>query len=116
MAESRSVVSQTKRYVLDDQIEAIHQRSRNTYGRPRIKAELKAEGISASNDRLSRLMNERKLEGASRRKRIRTTVRDKGARSAPDLVERKSRADAPDRLWVADISVLQQHRNRFVVS
>lgn len=92
--------------VLGDQIEAIHRRSRNTYGRPRIKAELKAEGISASNDRLSRLMNERKLEGASRRKRIRTTVRDKDARPAPDLVERKFRADAPDRLWVADITYI----------
>ena len=58
---------------LGDRIEAIHRRSRNTYGRPRIKAELKDDGISISNDRLERLMNERQLQGASRRKGIRTT-------------------------------------------
>jgi putative transposase len=89
---------------LSDRIEAIHRRSRNTYGRPRIKAELKDDGISISNDRLARLMRERLLQGASRRKGIRTTVRDRDARPAPDLVDRKFVADAPNKLWVADIT------------
>ena len=89
---------------LGDRIETIHRRSRNTYGRPRIKAELKDDGISISNDRLARLMNERQLQGASRRKGIRTTVRDRDARPAPDLVDRKFVADAPNKLWVADIT------------
>jgi putative transposase len=89
---------------LGDRIETIHRRSRNTYGRPRIKAELKDDGISISNDRLARLMNERQLQGASRRKSIRTTVRDRDARPAPDLVDRKFVADAPNKLWVADIT------------
>jgi putative transposase len=91
---------------LGDRIEAIHRRSRNTYGRPRIKAELKEDGISISNDRLARLMNERRLQGASRRKGIRTTVRDRDARPAPDLVERKFVAAAPNELWVADITYI----------
>jgi putative transposase len=89
---------------LGDRIETIHRRSRNTYGRPRIKAELKDDGISISNDRLARLMNERQLQGASRRKSIRTTVRDRDARPAPDLVDRKFVADAPNKLWLADIT------------
>lgn len=97
-ARSRSDVE------VGDQVEAIHRRSRNTYGRPRIKAELKELGRSISNDRLARLMRERKLEGASRRKGIRTTVRDRDARPAPDLVDRKFTAAAPNRLWVADIT------------
>ncbi len=91
-------------FALGDRIEAIHRRSRNTYGRPRIKAELKDDGISISNDRLARLMNERQLQGASRRKGIRTTVRDRDARPAPDLVDRKFVADGPNKLWVADIT------------
>jgi putative transposase len=41
---------------------------------------------------------------ASRRKGCWTTRRDKDARPAPDLVEREFAADAPDRLWVADIT------------
>jgi putative transposase len=44
------------------------------------------------------------LEGVSRRKWIRTTTRDVDARPAPDLVDRNFTADAPDRLWVADIT------------
>ena len=44
------------------------------------------------------------LAGISRRKRTRTTRRDDTARPAPDLVERRFEADAPDQLWVADIT------------
>ena len=44
------------------------------------------------------------LHGVSRRKQFRTTVRDKLARPAPDLVDRQFTAAGPDRLWVADIT------------
>ncbi len=57
-----------------------------------------------SDKRIARLMRERKIQGASRRKGYTTTVRDRGARPAPDLVERKFKATAPDQLWVADIT------------
>ena len=46
------------------------------------------------------------LRGISRRKGTRTTVRDARTRAAPDLVERDFTADAPDRLWVADITYI----------
>jgi putative transposase len=44
------------------------------------------------------------LVGVSRRKAFHTTVRDRDAHPAPDLVERDFTASAPDRLWVADIT------------
>jgi putative transposase len=44
------------------------------------------------------------LRGVSRRKAPRTTQRKPGAHPAPDLVQRNFTADAPDRLWVADIT------------
>ncbi len=90
--------------LLGDRIEAIHRRSRSTYGRPRIHAELREEGIAISNKRIARLMRERQIQGASRRRTTVTTVRDRDARPAPDLVDRNFTADAPDRLWVADIT------------
>jgi putative transposase len=90
--------------LLGDRIEAIHRRSRSTYGRPRIHAELREEGIAISNKRIARLMRERQIQGASRRQTTVTTVRDRDARPAPDLVDRNFTADAPDRLWVADIT------------
>ena len=45
------------------------------------------------------------LAGVSRRKFVVTTVKD-GGRQAPDLVERNFTAEAPDRLWVADITYI----------
>ena len=49
-------------------------------------------------------MREAGLAGVSRRKGPRTTCRAPKARPAPDLVERRFEAEAPDRLWVADIT------------
>jgi len=85
-------------------IEAIHARSRGTYGAPRIHAELRAEGERVGRERVARLMKARGLKGVSRRRGCRTTCRGEAARAVPDLVERDFAAEAPDRLWVADIT------------
>jgi putative transposase len=91
---------------LGDRIEALWHESRENYGRPRIQADLRDEGIKASDKRIARLMRERNVHGASRRKGFKTTVRDRDARPAPDLVDRKFIATAPDQLWVADITYI----------
>ena len=90
--------------LLGDRIEAISRRSRSTYGRPRIHAELADEGIRVGGKRVARLMRSRSICGASRRKTTVTTIRDRDAKPAPDLVERRFTADAPNQLWVADIT------------
>jgi putative transposase len=89
------------------EIRAAHAASGGTYGAPRIHAELAAKGAHIGRKRIARLMREAGLAGVSRRKFVTTTVRD-GGRQVPDLVERNFTAAAPDRLWVADISVPQQ--------
>ena len=91
---------------LGAQIQAIHTRSRGTYGSPRVQAELAAESVAVSRKRVARLMRAAGLEGVSRRRRFATTVRDRQARPAPDLVERNFAAAGPDRLWVADITYI----------
>lgn len=90
--------------VLVGRIKAIHARSRETYGSPRIHAELKADGEKVGHNRVARLMREAGIEGVSRRRRWNTTKRDPQAQPAADLVECQFRSDAPDRLWVADIT------------
>jgi putative transposase len=85
-------------------IRAIHKHSRATYGAPRIHAELAAQGVRVGRKRIARLMEVAGIYGVSRRKWITTTTRDRGARPAPDLVERNFSAPAPNRLWVADIT------------
>jgi putative transposase len=102
---SRSLsVHQQRDMLLADRIEAIHQRSRSTYGRPRVHAELAEEGIRVGSKRVARLMRSRSIHGALRRKTVVTTIRDRDARPAPDLVERHFTAKAPNQLWVADIT------------
>jgi putative transposase len=80
--------------------------SRETYGAPRIQAELAEEhGIRVSQKRVARLMRELGIAGVSRRRKgLRTTVRSREAPAAADLLRRDFRASGPDRLWVADIT------------
>ena len=74
---------------------------------PRIHAELVEEGERVGHKRVARLMQAAGIQGISRRKRVRTTRQQKGARPAPDLVDRDFTADGPDRLWVADITYIR---------
>lgn len=91
---------------LTTRIKAIHQASRQTYGAPRIQAELVDEGIQVGRKRVERLMKAVGLQGVSRRKATRTTFRDDRVRPACDLVDRNFHADGPDQLWVADITYI----------
>jgi putative transposase len=85
-------------------IRELHEASRGTYGSPRIHADLKAEGVRVGEKRVARLMRESRLEGVSPRKWTVTTTRDAASGAAPDLVRRKFTADAPNKIWVADIT------------
>jgi len=91
---------------LSARIAEIHRRSRQTYGAPRIHAELQEQGIRVGCKRVARLMCAAGLRGVSRRNWIITTVRDRHARPAPDPVERNFAAATPNRLWVADITYI----------
>jgi putative transposase len=91
---------------LSGRIAEIHRRSRQTYGAPRVRAELKEQGIRVGCKRVARLMRAAQLRGVSRRGWVITTQRDPKARPAPDLVERDFTAAAPNRLWVADITYI----------
>jgi putative transposase len=82
----------------------IHERSRGTYGAPRIHAELADGGVRVGRKRIARLMRQARIEGVSRRRRTKTTQRSERGRRAPDLVDRNFKADAPNQLWVADIT------------
>jgi putative transposase len=90
-----------------DQIRTIHARSRQTYGAPRVHADLRAAGVRCGRKRVARVMRQAGLEGAHRRRRGRTTVRDHTAAPAPDLVARDFAADRLDRLWVADLTYVR---------
>src|SRR5215217_5170882 len=89
---------------LVDQIRAIHAESKGTYGWPRVHAELRHRGVWVSRKRVARLMRRAGLSGMVRRRKGKTTIRVPGIATAPDLVRRDFAPEAPNRLWVADLT------------
>ena len=90
---------------LIERIELAHRESRGTYGAPRVHADLRALGVKCGRKRVARLMREAGLRGCCRGRKARTTARGaQRAAPAPDLVERNFAPEAPNRLWVADIT------------
>jgi putative transposase len=95
---------------LTQKIIRIHRDSRETYGAPRIHFELRTLGVRCARKRVARLMREAGLFGCGgRRRKARTTLRSHTERTppAPDLVKRDFTPEAPDRLWVADITYIR---------
>jgi putative transposase len=92
---------------LTGKIGAIHRRSRGAYGAPNIHAELADDqGIRVGRKRVARLMRAANLQGIRLRRFVVTTRRDPAAMPVRDLVERRFYAEAPNRLWVADITYI----------
>jgi putative transposase len=91
---------------LTARIRFYHARSRGAYGAPNILEDLRDEGIRVGKKRVARLMKADALRGVCRRKFVITTTRDADATPAADLVQREFHADAPNRLWVADITYI----------
>jgi putative transposase len=88
-----------------DTIIDVHAAARGTYGARRVHAELRlGRSLQVGRRRVERLMRCHHLAGVHRR-RWRHAQRSEATR--PDRVQRKFVADAPDRLWVTDIT---QHR------
>ena len=83
---------------LAEQITAIHTESRQTYGSPRIAAELRARGQRHGRNRIARLMKGRH--------RVRTTDSNHGHPIAPNRLAEAPRTTAPNQIWVADITYI----------
>ena len=83
-------------------IKDIHETSRKSYGSPRVHAELTlGQGATVNRKRVERLMRDAGIQGACRRKGRRNLV---NYATQEDLVKRAFVADAPDKLWVSDIT------------
>jgi putative transposase len=91
---------------LTSKIREIHRRSRQTYGFPRVHAELRALGPRLREQRVERLMRDAGLRSCMRGRRKGTTHRAKGTAPAEDLVKRNFAATEADKVWVADITYI----------
>jgi transposase InsO family protein len=92
--------------LLAAEIEAIWECSARTYGAPRVHAWLGRQGYRVSRKRVARIMRTHGWVGVSGRRRPRTTIVDRNARAAEDLVARNFNPTAPDVTWAGDITYI----------
>jgi len=85
----------------------VHERSRKTYGSPRVHAEMKARGHKVSRKRVARLMRDQGLRGRTRRKKVRTTDSRHDHAVAPNHLNRDFTASGPNERWVGDTTYLR---------
>ena len=83
-----------------------HEKSRQTYGSPRIHAALKAAGEKCGLNRVARLMREAGIRSKVRRKFKRTTNSKHAHSIAENLVARESRPNGPNQVWASDITYI----------
>lgn len=88
-------------------IRLIHKESQETYGSPRIHAELKDQGEGCSRNRVARLMRASGIQAKMRKRFKRTTYRDETSSFlASDLIRQDFTADGPNEAWVSDITYI----------
>jgi putative transposase len=91
---------------LDDEIREIYDRSKGRYGSPRITVELHDRGRRVGKNQVVRRMRHLGLRSRVRRKYRVTTDSKHQFPVAPNVLERNFTAEAPDKVWVSDITYL----------
>src|SRR4029453_10291268 len=80
------------------------------YGAAKVWAQLNDEGIRVARCTVERLMRQMGLSGARRGRAWTATTASRHGHDRPaDLVDRRFKALAPNRLWVADITYVKTH-------
>ncbi|MGY3676776.1 transposase InsO family protein [Streptomyces sp. TE33382] len=92
---------------LADEIREIHAEHRGNYGALRVHAEPRGFGHTVNRERVARLMRKHHIVGRHPRKQKRTTLPDRLAPPAPDLVRRDFTAAELDAKWCGDITYVQ---------
>ena len=92
---------------LRQQIKHIHQHSRQTYGSPRIQAELRVQGLKCGQNRVARLRREQKLWAKQKRKfKVTTTDSAHNYPVAPNLLNQNFTATQANEKWLTDITYI----------
>jgi putative transposase len=93
--------------VIVDAILATTDTPEALYGRRKMTHHLRRAGHNVAFCTVDRLMTDLGRNGIRRGKSVRTTVPRKDGDRAADLLNRQFRAEAPNRVWVADFSYVR---------
>ena len=99
------------RQVRDEELKVevlrVWQENRRVYGADKVWTQLRREGVTVARCTVERLMRALGIAGVVRGKVVRTTFGDETVVRPADLVDRQFRAEAPNRLWVADLTYVR---------
>jgi transposase InsO family protein len=88
------------------EIKVVHEKSRKTYGSPRIHAELNENGTACSQYRVARLMRQHGIVSKHKRKFRVTTNSVHSFPIAENLLQRRFNVFRPGQCWVSDITYI----------
>ena len=92
--------------VLLTEIRIAFDRSRQTYGSPRLAVELKESGVPCSENRVARLMRLSGIRAIGKRKYRVTTNSKHNHPVAENLLNRDFSANYPNEVWLSDITYI----------
>ena len=93
--------------LLVPEVQRLHAEHYGVYGVRKMHALLRRHGWDVGRDQTARLMGLADVKGVQRSKKVFTTKSAPAATKPADLVNREFKADAPRRLWVADITYVR---------
>ena len=92
------------------EIARVHKANLDVYGADKVWTQLNREGTRVARCTVERLMGDLGLSGVRRGKAYKVTTRSDDRQHRPaDLVVRDFTAEAPNRLWVADLTYVKTH-------
>lgn len=92
-----------------ERILEIHEDSRESFGSPRVHAQLKAEGVHRNIKTVEKLMRENEIQARRKRKFVATTDSKHDLPIAPNVLSREFDVKEPDEVWVSDITYIETH-------
>jgi Integrase core domain/HTH-like domain len=106
-AQLRPSPAERQEATLVAEIRTIHRQSSQSYGSPRVHAELRRRGWKVNHKRVERLMATHGIIGHRPRRRRSLTKADTAAAPAPDLLGRLFDPDRPDVAWCGDVTYIR---------
>ena len=96
---------QQRQATLTTEIRKVHMASRETYGAPRIHAELTAQNLTCCRNTVAKLMRQAFIVPKAIR-RFRVTTDSRRTQASPNLIGRVFTSDAPNACWLSDITYI----------
>ena len=96
-----------RREDLAEKITQSHAASNGVYGAPRVRADLRGEGVKVSKKTVAKIMRNLGLKGVFPRRFKTTTLRDNADTYPEDLAGRQWDKGEVNQLWVGDITYLK---------